>query len=80
MQTTGYYAAMKRKASLMLAKHRWILKTRCSVGQPDTKGQILRFHLHEAPRAVEFIETGSRIEIFRDGSVTDELVQSFGWR
>ena len=41
---------------------------------------IVLVHLEEVHRAVKFIETESRIEIFRDGRVTDELVQSFGWR
>lgn len=76
-----YYAAMKRKDSLTLATTQMDLgNMMISETSQTPKVKHCRIPPTQGPESSQVIEAESRTEIFRDGRVTDELVQSFGWR
>ena len=74
-----YYAAMKRKDSLTIATtqvdpgNMMLSKT-----SQTPKVKHCRIPPTRGPESSQVREAESRTEIFRDGRVTDELVQSFG--
>ena len=76
-----YYAAVKRKDSLTTATTQVDLgNMTLSETSQTPKVKHCRIPPTRGPESSQAIEAESRTEIFRDGRVTDELVQSFGWR